>query len=172
MYFLYGQQTLKPIIMERVNIIHKKTFTSNFYEFIHSKSNSITEVISALLILLFLYTGANKFLDFEKFIGEMNNQPFPNWMTPYLVWSVPSLEILISLALLFKKTRTIGLWGSFILMSLFTVYTATVLLHVFDRIPCSCGGVIKKLTWKQHLFFNIFFVLLSVAGLRLAKKST
>lgn len=133
------------------------------------KRKIIVEVICALLVLLFLYTSLSKWLDFKTFTGEMNNQPFPNWMTPFLVWIVPVSEVLIVLALLFEKTRKTGLWASFVIMTLFTIYTALVLLRVFDRIPCSCGGVIKNLTWNQHLVFNLFFTGISIAGIILTK---
>ncbi len=130
----------------------------------------VLEFISALLVLLFLYASLSKFLAFKTFIGEMNNQPFPNWMTPYLVWSVPSIEILLAAGLIFDKTRRLALLGSFILMLLFTVYTATVLLNFYSYVPCSCGGVISKLTWPQHLVFNLFFVGIALSGLLIMRK--
>lgn len=130
----------------------------------------VMEIISALLVLLFLYAGLSKFLTFQTFIGEMNNQPFPNWMTPYLVWSIPSIEIILAAGLIFEKTRRPALWGSFVLMLLFTIYTAAVLLRFFPYVPCSCGGVISKLTWPQHLVFNLFFVGLALTGLLLMRK--
>jgi putative oxidoreductase len=136
------------------------------------KRSTLVEIISAMLILLFLYTGVIKFLDFKVFIHDMDNQPFPNWMTPYLVWTIPTIEIIISIALLFNNTRKPGLWAACILMSLFSIYTAAVLLHFFDRVPCSCGGVIKNLTWKQHLLFNLFFEGISIAGILLINKRT
>jgi hypothetical protein len=121
--------------------------------------------------MLFLYASVSKFLDFQRFIGEMNNQPLPNSWTPFLVWTVPSLEIAISLALIFERTRMVGLIASLVLMTLFTIYTAIILLHFFDYVPCSCGGVIRKLSWPQHLVFNLFFVALSVLGIILQRRS-
>lgn len=137
-----------------------------------TKRKIIVEVICSLLVLLFLYTSLSKWLDFKTFIDEMNNQPFPNQLTPWLVWILPISEVLIVLALLFEKTRIIGLWSSFILMTLFTIYTALVLMNVFHRVPCSCGGVIKNLTWKQHLVFNLFFTGISIAGIVLRRGDT
>jgi hypothetical protein len=55
-------------------------------------------------------------------------------------------------------------------MLAFTVYTVAILLHAFKYIPCSCGGVIRKLTWPQHLFFNLFFVGISILGIMLKKR--
>ena len=128
------------------------------------KRQVMLECISALLILLFLYASVSKFLDFKTFIKEMNNQPLPNSWTPFLVWFIPCSEILFSVALIFERTRLLGLYGSLVLMGLFTIYAILILVHVFPYIPCSCGGVIKRLTWRQHLVLNLFFVTLSIIG--------
>jgi len=135
------------------------------------KRKIIIEIISSLLILLFLYASVSKWLSFKTFIGEMNNQPFPNWMTPFLVWSIPFIEVLIAVGLIFEKTRVQSLYASFFLMLAFTIYTVVILLHAFKYIPCSCGGVIRKLTWPQHLFFNLFFVGISILGIILKKRA-
>jgi uncharacterized membrane protein YphA (DoxX/SURF4 family) len=135
-----------------------------------SKRQVTLEAITALLILLFLYAGVSKFLEFDRFIGEMNNQPFPNAWTPFLTWTIPSLEIVIALALMFERTRLPALIASLILMTLFTIYTGSVLLHFFAYVPCSCGGVIRKLSWPQHMVFNLFFVALSVLGIILQRR--
>jgi hypothetical protein len=129
----------------------------------------LQQIIAALLIMLFLYASLSKFLDFRTFIGEMNNQPLPNALTPFLVWTIPSLEIGIALALLFERTRLAGLYTSFVLMALFTIYAGAILLHFFAYVPCSCGGVISQLNWRQHLVFNLFFVALSVIGILLQR---
>jgi putative oxidoreductase len=130
-----------------------------------SKKQVLIESVCALLILLFLYASISKFLDFKTFIDQMNNQPLPNSWTPFLVWGIPLLEIAISISLLFEYTRLIGLYASLILMIAFTLYTGIVLLHFFPYIPCSCGGVIRKLTWSQHLILNLFYVSLSILGI-------
>jgi putative oxidoreductase len=134
------------------------------------KRKIIIEIISSLLILLFLYASVSKWLAFKTFIGEMNNQPFPNWMTPFLVWSIPIIEVLIAVGLIFEKTRVQSFYVSLMLMLAFTIYTVAILLHAFKYIPCSCGGVIRKLTWPQHLFFNLFFVGISLLGIILKKR--
>lgn len=134
------------------------------------KRKIIIEIISSLLILLFLYASVSKWLAFKLFIGEMNNQPFPNWMTPLLVWSIPFIEVIIAIGLIFEKTRVSALYASLVLMSAFTVYTVAILFHAFKYIPCSCGGVIRSLTWPQHLFFNLFFVGISLLGIILKRR--
>jgi putative oxidoreductase len=134
------------------------------------KRQVVLECIAALLILLFLYASVSKFLDFKRFIDEMNNQPLPNSWTPFLVWGIPFLEIAISAALLFEYTRLLAFYASLVLMTLFTIYAIMILAHFFPYVPCSCGGVIRKLTWPQHLALNLIYVALSVLGLVLQRR--
>jgi hypothetical protein len=56
-----------------------------------------------------------------------------------------------------------GLYASFFLMSLFTAYLM-IMLNVSYYVPCSCGGVLEKLSWNQHIVFNVFFIVISAAG--------
>jgi putative oxidoreductase len=132
----------------------------------------LLEVIVSLLVLLFLYASISKFLDFKTFIKETNNQPLPNSWTPYLVWGIPFTEIAIVLSLLFEPTRLPGLYGSLVLMGLFSIYAIIILLHAFPYIPCSCGGIIKRLTWRQHLVLNLFFVGMAITGIILQRRKT
>jgi putative oxidoreductase len=134
------------------------------------KRTIIVEIICTLLILLFVYTASSKLIDLKKTYFEMNNQPFPNWMTPYLVWGISLLELIIAGLLCFNRTKKAGLWGSLIIMTLFTGYIGSILLHFFARVPCSCGGVIKQLGWTNHLYFNLFFVAISIIGITLMRK--
>ena len=135
-----------------------------------SKRQVSLECISALLILLFLYASLSKFMDFKTFTREMNNQPLPNSWTPFLVYFIPCTEILLSIFLIFERTRLLGFYGSLILMGLFTIYATVILLHFFGYVPCSCGGVIKRLTWPQHLVLNVFYVALSVCGVIIQRR--
>jgi putative oxidoreductase len=129
------------------------------------KKQVLIECASALLIILFLYASLSKFLDFSTFLNEMRNQPFPTSWAPFVVWIIPCTEIAIAVLLIFDRTRLLGLYGSLALMGVFTLYSIAILVHLFRYTPCSCGGVIKHLTWHQHLFFNIFFLALAVGGI-------
>jgi uncharacterized membrane protein YagU involved in acid resistance len=107
--------------------------------------------ICALLIFLFLYAAIGKFIDFTRFIHEINNQPLPNAWTPFLVRFIPSIEIAISLAVLFERTQLIGFYTSALMMLTFTIYATIILMHLFSFVPYACGGVIRNLpgpnTW-------------------------
>jgi len=144
--------------------------TSNFlYKTSNMKKDFIVTICRSLLILLFLYASVSKIVDPALFKRQMFNQPFPRWMAWGLLFIIPSSEIIISVMLMFEKTARQGLKISSILMALFTFYTALILLHFFSYVPCSCGGVIQKLTWPQHLVFNIVFTGLAVMGYLIAR---
>lgn len=125
----------------------------------------LVEIIRFLLILLFIYTAVSKLIDFNQFRTQMYNQTLPHWLSSVLIWTLPEIEIGAAILLLFERTRIAGFYLSTILMVLFTGYVGLALLHYFDRVPCSCGGVIKALGWKMHFLFNLFFLLLSVLGI-------
>ena len=134
------------------------------------KRSTGIEIICTFLIVLFLYTASSKLLHLQTTYREINSQPFPNWLTPYIVWGTSLIELLVVGLLMFDRTKKAGLWSSLILMTLFTAYVGAILLHIFSRVPCSCGGVIKQLGWTNHLYFNLFFLLMSFVGLALLRK--
>jgi putative oxidoreductase len=129
------------------------------------KKETTIKIICTLLVFLFVYAAISKLTDFTGFTADMNNQPLPRFLKPILVWAVPATELAIVALLIFDTTRLIGLYASLLLMAAFTFYTAVVLLHFFKYIPCSCGGIIKNLTWPQHLLLNLFFVLIAIIGI-------
>jgi len=125
----------------------------------------------ASLIFLFLYAAASKLFNLSQFTYDMHNQAFKqHWIKDFLIVFIPASEILICIALFIDRTRRAGLIASLVLMMLFTLYTFLVLIHTFPRVPCSCGGIIRKLTWPQHLAFNLFFVGVAAYGLWLNRK--
>lgn len=133
-------------------------------------SKMIVDILAGSIVFLFMYTALSKLLDLNLFIGQINNQPFPNWMTPYIATLVLLVEVSIVVFLIWQKMKKTGFILSIITMSIFSIYTILVLLKVFDRVPCSCGGVIKQLSWPQHMFFNLAYLLISIVGLVLYNK--
>lgn len=136
------------------------------------KRTVVIEVISCLLIILFIYTGFSKYLNFDVFISDMQKQPFPNWLSKFIIWTLPGFEIVLGVLLLSDKTRLIGLWTSFFMMGVFTLYTGAAVLRLFDNVPCGCGGMIRTLSWKQHLLFNAFFTIISFIAIKYSRQKT
>ena len=134
------------------------------------KNKTLIEIIAALFILLFVYTAVSKFFAFRSFNYVLGTSPLIGKnLAPIVAYAIPLLEIVISLLLFFPRTRKMGLWLSLGLMLLFTAYIGYLSLFV-SHLPCRCGGVISKMSWTQHFYFNIFFTLLAVLGLWLYRK--
>lgn len=129
-----------------------------------SMRDGLVQLVIGMYILLFLYTATSKLADYDTFQIQMSKSPFITGYAATLVWLVPGLEIGIALLLMFPATKVFGLYGSFCLMSLFTIYVFGI-LHFSQEIPCSCGGIISAMSWQQHLLFNVFFVLLAVIAI-------
>src|ERR1700741_3050366 len=105
------------------------------------------EIISALFILLFMYAAASKLLDWQKFRVQLGQSPLLTSFAGWMVWLVPSVEIIISLMLTTSRFRRIGLYASFSLMVMFTAYIIAI-TRFSDYVPCSCGGVLENMTWN------------------------
>lgn len=138
--------------------------------FISDKAQRIiVDVITYSYILLFLYAATSKLLEYDKFQLQISKSPILTDFAQILVWMVPALEIIISIMLLIKRTLMLGLYAALVLMSLFTTYIYAI-LNFSDHIPCSCGGVLAKLGWTEHMIFNIGFVVLAIIGILLQSK--
>jgi len=133
------------------------------------KRNTIVDIISALFILLFVYTSLNKFMEINTLKLVLKDYPLIGKYHNIIAWGLPVMEILISLLLFLPRTRLTGLYGSLALMSTFTLYLI-YMLSFTTKFPCTCGGMLQKLTWPQHLLFNIVFILLSIWAILLVKR--
>ena len=140
------------------------------FEMTPGRRKMVVEVIAALFILLFLYTAINKSLAIKPTVAVIDKTPFFSNFPEVTAWTVVIAEYIAAALLFFPQTRKIGLYGSLVLMAGFTLYIGYMKAFV-PNLPCSCGGVISKLTWNQHLVFNIFFTLLAGYGIRLMRKS-
>lgn len=133
-----------------------------------STKNSIIKVISYLYILLFVYASVSKLLDYENFRLQLGQSPLIGAYAEWFVWLVPLLEIFIAVLLLFNRLRFWGMYAGYILMLMFTAYIF-IMLNYSSYVPCSCGGVLEKLEWTEHLIFNGLFVILALLGLILMR---
>jgi hypothetical protein len=133
------------------------------------KRSLITELVVGSLILLYIYTATSKLLEFGSFRHVLSRSPLIGNIAPVVAWILPSMEILISLLLILPQTRRIGLWCSFVLMLAFTGYVGYMLAFT-PHLPCSCGGVLKQMTWKQHLVFNIAYTIIALLGIWLYQR--
>lgn len=128
------------------------------------KAARLTEVAVSLLVLLFGYTAISKIFSAAAFSAVLQ-QVMPKPGAAVAVFLIPTLEAVVVLLLLFPQTRMAGLRASAALLGVFTLYLLYMLLFL-PRLPCSCGGVVGALSWKQHVLFNLAFLGLSLFAMR------
>ncbi len=126
--------------------------------------NTIIEIISLLYVLLFVYAAVSKILDFENFQIQLGQSPLLSVYAWWVSFAVPVVEILISILLCIPRFKKIGLFSALGLMVMFSAYIFLI-LNFSSFIPCSCGGILEKMSWKVHLVFNLFFVFLALVAL-------
>ena len=134
------------------------------------KKDLIPEIICFLFILLFVYASLMKLRDVPQFVAQLQQSPLLLPFATWVAWVIPSFELIVVALLVVRRFRLIGLIASFSLMSMFTVYII-IILNFAEHVPCSCGGILSKMGWTQHLIFNIFFVLLALVGIYLIGKA-
>jgi uncharacterized membrane protein YphA (DoxX/SURF4 family) len=133
------------------------------------KKEVIVEIVCFLFILLFVYAALTKLLDYEKFRVQIGQSPLLSSLSGFIAWFIPSVEIVVSIMLALPRLRALGLYMAFTLMVLFTGYIIAI-LNFNGHVPCSCGGVLEKMGWTEHLVFNIVFVLFAAVGILLHSK--
>jgi len=127
--------------------------------------NVMIDVIAYLFILLFLYTAANKIWKFHNFEWVLGTLPVIGAYNTIIAYSVPAAEFITTALLLNTSTKKYGLISSFLLMLVFSTYLIFMVLYTKD-LPCNCGGVLSHLSWRQHIAFNLCFLLLALIALK------
>lgn len=125
-------------------------------------------VVVFVLIFLFIYTGSGKLFNHYGFYWQLTLLPFISNYAYFISWFIPLIELFISLLLLFPSLRLLGFYCSLVLLILFSVYL-TLMIYSGANLPCSCGGVIEYLSWKQHILFNLFFIILSAIAIKVER---
>ena len=126
----------------------------------------IPDIICGLLILLFVYAAISKLAEREQFKAVLSEMLLIRSIAGYISIVLPVTELFVSALLYIPAMRLQGMYASLGLMILFTLYIGYMILFA-NHLPCSCGGVLERLNWPQHLIFNLFFIILSVIGIHL-----
>ena len=136
------------------------------YKGIYSK---LITLFSLLLTILFVYTAVSKLNHLDLFQWRLERMPYISTYATLISWAVPFLELVIAGLLWFRRYQVMAFYASLILLGLFTTYIIVVLTYS-DSIPCSCGGVISALGWKDHILLNSSFMVLALLGILWSKK--
>jgi len=124
----------------------------------------ITEVIISAFILLFMYTATSKIYTFKSFDKVLSEVPLFGSFHLFIAVLIPASEIIIGVLLILSKTKKIGLYATLILMIVFTIYL-TYMVLASSRLPCSCGGFVSHLSWKNHIWLNTGLICLASLGI-------
>ncbi|WP_291076712.1 DoxX family protein [Empedobacter sp. UBA6322] len=127
-------------------------------------------LICYLFIVLFVYAAVSKLIDFETFQTQLGQSPLLASYAIPISYIVITIELVTAVLLMFDRFRIIALQISLLLMVMFTTYIV-IILNFTAFTPCSCGGVLEKLGWTEHLIFNGVFVGLALIGIRIANNS-
>jgi len=134
-----------------------------------SKHKFIVELISILFVILFLYTGISKLMDYTIFKEQIATSALLAPVARPIAFWLPVIEFFVVLLIIVPRWRLKGLYVALALMILFAGYIIAILTFN-EHIPCSCGGVLELLSWKQHIVFNGVFILMAVTGIVLEKR--
>lgn len=170
---LYDLQQLKKLIIAGSKITKMETTLKKSSRFhLSEKAKEITiDAVAYVFIALFIYTATDKFWNMEVFVKFMSRLDLIHATGKYIAWLIPITEIVISIFLMVPITRKKGLIASGALMTVFTLYL--IYMKIFIAvIPCHCGGVISKLSWTEHIWFNLIFILLAGISIFFSHKNT
>lgn len=129
----------------------------------------VIKAISFLFIVLFVYAATSKLIIYEQFQIQLRESEFLSSHSELLAWLIPFIEYVIVGLFLFPKYVLTAFYGSFSIILLFTLYIIAA-LNFSESVPCSCGGIIAKLGWSEHIIFNLFFIALAFIGIVLIKR--
>jgi putative oxidoreductase len=129
---------------------------------------TIVDIIAAFFIVLFFYTALSKSYYIDNTVEALKRTNVFVGFESFIAWAVVAIEYIIATLLFLPRTRRLGLKLSFVLMAVFSFYVGFMMFYL-TKLPCSCGGIISKMTWKQHLIFNISMTLFAYWTMRLSK---
>jgi len=124
-----------------------------------------------ICMALFVYTAYAKIIDHDRFLKGLTRVHLINGFAVIISFLVPIVEIIVALLLLIPKTAKAGLYCFLTVMTSFTLYIISAMIWE-KKLPCHCGGAIEKLSWSQHIWFNLAFITLAIFALRLFKLNT
>jgi hypothetical protein len=128
-------------------------------------------VIRWVCMALFVYTAYAKIIDHDRFLKGLTRVRLISGFAVVISFLVPLTEMIVALLLLIPKTAKWGLYSFATLMLIFTGYIVSALIWE-KKLPCHCGGAIEKLSWSQHIWFNLAFIALAIFALWLNKLNT
>jgi len=120
---------------------------------------------------LFVYTAYAKIIDHDRFLKGLTRVHIITGFAVIISFLVPLVEIIIALLLLIPRTAKAGFYCFTTIMTVFTIYIISAMIWE-KKLPCHCGGAIEKLSWSQHIWFNLAYISIAIFALWLIKLNT
>jgi hypothetical protein len=128
--------------------------------------------VRLILAIVFLYAAIMKGMDFAVFVTDMKKSPLLEpYNTVILAVIVLSVEVTTAVLLTFKKTEGFALYLSFFIMLIFSLYLS-VLYFNYENAPCSCGGILGRMSYPIHIAFNFSLTVLSLLAILIRKNQS
>jgi hypothetical protein len=128
----------------------------------HLKAKLFFHIGGNILLFLWIYSFAIKVRNIEAFKLKLARSPIihQDWIL-ILSYTITILELCAIFLLCFSKLRDWGLYLSFFLLSLFTIYLIILINHP-GYSPCGCAGIFEALPLSAHILLNIFVMILNL----------
>lgn len=128
-------------------------------------------IITVSLLALWIVALVDQLFAFTAFQNGMRRHSLPSWLGQAVAWVIPISEATAILLLVSTQTLRYGLWLSALLLSVFTVYIGLGIMTPWVVFECFCSKFITSLSWWGHFWLNLIFLVLSLMGLLLYRKS-
>jgi hypothetical protein len=126
----------------------------------------VANIISHIYMILFVYAGLSKMIDYHSFKDQLSHVPVLGYFKEVSAVLFPIVEVALGCLIYFEKYRLTGLCLAIAMMGVFTAYVLYLILFEKNA-PCSCGGLLAELSWKQHFFFNVTIIVLGAIAIRI-----
>jgi hypothetical protein len=136
-----------------------------------NKKGLVVEIVCLMYIVLFIYAAVTKFIEFESFEVQLGKSPLLSAFAFWIARIIPAAELFITGLLLFPQFRKAGFYLALNLMIMFSAYIF-IILHYSSFVPCSCGGILEKMSWNAHLVFNLVFIILALIALIILEQNS
>jgi hypothetical protein len=143
----------------------------SIFQFSELTKVRIVIAIRWLCMALFIYTANAKIVDHARFLKGLTRVHLISGFAVIVSFTVPIVEIIVALLLLIPQTARAGFYSFTIVMAVFTIYIICAMILEND-LPCRCGGAIELLSWPQHIWLNLTFILVAIIALWLIKLNT
>jgi len=132
------------------------------------KKEQTLEFIVYFFILLFAYAGLRKLVDLEMYVREVWGFAIfgSKQMVRIQFISLSCAELGVALLLAIPRTRSLGVYGTFVLA--LTINVCFFIMQQFAKvIPLYYGGILPSVSFISHYIFNIAVLFIALRGVLL-----